>query len=126
MLVKKRILKDRLKLLKEHITDQIKEGKGNQIKGIGAEDQSNESEEQIVSLKTIKLDLETDLQNQKLHPLKCYACESSNDCNKKYNMFASYRKEETLNETEMRQIMERYSKVKRARIKLVSYDYQQH
>ena len=29
MLVKKRILKDRLKLLKEHITDQIKEGKGN-------------------------------------------------------------------------------------------------
>ena len=35
MLVKKRILKDRLKLLKEHITDQIKEGKGNQIKGIG-------------------------------------------------------------------------------------------
>ena len=35
MLEKKRILKDRLKLLKEHITDQIKEGKGNQIKGIG-------------------------------------------------------------------------------------------
>ena len=35
MLVKKRILKDRLKLLKEHITDQIKEGKGNQIKEIG-------------------------------------------------------------------------------------------
>ena len=35
MLVKKIILKDRLKLLKEHITDQIKEGKGNQIKGIG-------------------------------------------------------------------------------------------
>ena len=33
--MKKRILKDRLKLLKEHITDQIKEGKGNQIKGIG-------------------------------------------------------------------------------------------
>ena len=35
MLVKKIILKDRLKLLTEHITDKIKEGKGNQIKGIG-------------------------------------------------------------------------------------------
>ena len=94
------------------------------------EDQNNESEQQIVSLKTMKLDLETDLQNQKLHPLKCYACGSSNhivkDCNKKYNIFASYRKEKTLNEREMRQIMERYSKVKRARIKFDRYDYQQH
>ena len=90
------------------------------------EDQNNESEEQIVLLKTIKSDLETDFQNQKLHPLKCYACGSSKDCNKKYNIFVSYRKEETLNETEMRQIMERYGKVKRARIKLDRYDYQQH
>ena len=48
-------------------------------------------------------------QNQKLHPVECYACGSSNrivkDCNKKYIIFVSYREEETLNETEMRQIM---------------------
>ena len=34
MLVKKRILKDRLKLLKEHITDKLKESRGNRIKRI--------------------------------------------------------------------------------------------
>ena len=34
MLVKKRILKDRLKLLKEHITDKLKESRGNRIKQI--------------------------------------------------------------------------------------------
>ena len=34
MLVKKRTLKNSLKLLKEHITDKIKEGRGNRIKQI--------------------------------------------------------------------------------------------
>ena len=71
----------------------------------------------------------TELQNQKLHPIECYACESSNhiikDCNKKYNIYASYREVETLNETEMRQIMEEYGKVKKVRIKRDRYGYQQ-
>ena len=40
MLVKKRILKDRLKLLKEHITDKIKKDRANGIKRI-AESISN-------------------------------------------------------------------------------------
>ena len=40
MLVKKRILQDRLKLLKEHITDKLKESRGNRIKRI-AESISN-------------------------------------------------------------------------------------
>ena len=40
MLVKKRILKDRLKLLKEHITDKLKESRDNRIKRI-AESISN-------------------------------------------------------------------------------------
>ena len=34
MLVKIRIIKDRLKLLKEHITDKLKESRGNRIKRI--------------------------------------------------------------------------------------------
>ena len=34
MLVNKRIIKDRLKLLKEHITDKLKESRGNRIKQI--------------------------------------------------------------------------------------------
>ena len=34
MLVKIRIIKDRLKLLKEHITDKVKESRGNRIKRI--------------------------------------------------------------------------------------------
>ena len=71
----------------------------------------------------------TELQNQKLHPVECYACGSSNhifkDCNKKYNIYVSYREEETLNETEMRQIMEEYGKVKKVRIKCDRYGYQQ-
>ena len=71
----------------------------------------------------------TELQNQKLHPVECYACGSSNhilkDCNKKYNIYVSYREEETLNETEMRQIMEEYGKVKKVRIKRDRYGYQQ-
>ena len=71
----------------------------------------------------------TELQNQKLHPVECYACGSSNhilkDCNKKYNIYVSYREEETLNETEMRQIMEEYGKVKKVRIKHDRYGYQQ-
>ena len=58
-----------------------------------------------------------ELQNQKQHPVEFYACGSSNhiikDCNKKYNIYVSYREEETLNETEMRQIMEEYGKVKK-------------
>ena len=40
MLVKIRIIKDRLKLLKEHITDKLKESRGNRIKRI-AESISN-------------------------------------------------------------------------------------
>ena len=40
MLVNKRILKDRLKLLKEHITDKLKESRDNRIKRI-AESISN-------------------------------------------------------------------------------------
>ena len=71
----------------------------------------------------------TELQNQKLHPVECYACGSSNhilkDCNKKYNIYVSYREEETLNETEMRQIIEEYGKVKKVRIKHDRYGYQQ-
>ena len=47
----------------------------------------------------------TELQNQKLHPVECYACESSNhlikDCNKKYTIFVSYRQEKTLNGNEI-------------------------
>ena len=39
------------------------------------------------------------------------------DCNKKYNIYVSYREEETLNETEMRQIMEEYRKVRKVGIK---------
>ena len=39
----------------------------------------------------------TELQNQKPHPVECYACGSSNhiikDCNKKYNIYASHREE---------------------------------
>ena len=71
----------------------------------------------------------TELQNQKLHPVECYAFGSSNhiikDCNKKYNIYVSYREEETLNETEMRQIIEEYGKVKKVRIKHDRYGYQQ-
>ena len=71
----------------------------------------------------------TELQNQKLHPVEFYACGSSNhiikDCNKKCNICVSYREEETLNETEMRQIMEEYGKVKKVRIKRDRYGYQQ-
>ena len=44
---------------------------------------------------------------------------------KKYNIYASYREEKTLNETEMRQIMEDYGKVKKVRIKRDRYGYQQ-
>ena len=62
-----------------------------------------------------------ELQNQKQHPVECYACESSNhiikDCNKKYNIYVSYREEETLNETEMRQIVEEYGEVKKSKNK---------
>ena len=48
----------------------------------------------------------TELQNQKLDPVECYACGISNhiikDCNKKCNICVSYREEQALNETEMR------------------------
>ena len=47
------------------------------------------------------------------------------DCNKNYNIFVSHREEETLNETEMRQIMEGYGEVKKVRIKFDRYGYQQ-
>ena len=71
----------------------------------------------------------TELQNQKLHPVECYACGPSNhiikDCNKIYNIYISYRKGETLNETEMRQIMNEYGKVKKVTIKRDRYGYQQ-
>ena len=63
-----------------------------------------------------------ELRIKKLHPIECYACGSSNhiikDCNKKYNIYVSYREEETLNETEMRQIMEEYGKVKKSQNKM--------
>ena len=69
----------------------------------------------------------TEHQNEKLHPIECLACWSSNhiikDCNKKYNIYIyiyiSYRAEEILNETEMRQIMEEYGKVKKVRINVI-------
>ena len=71
----------------------------------------------------------TELQNQKLHPVECYACGPSNhiikDCNKMCNIYISYRKGETLNETEMRQIMNEYGKVKKVTIKRDRYGYQQ-
>ena len=71
----------------------------------------------------------TEVQNQKLHPVECYTCGPSNhiikDCNKKYNIYVSYREGETLNETEMRQIMKEYGKVKKVRIKRDRYGYQQ-
>ena len=70
-----------------------------------------------------------ELRIKKLHPIECYACGSSNhiikDYNKKYNIYVSYREEETLNETEMRQIMEEYGKVKKVRTKHDGYGYQQ-
>ena len=51
----------------------------------------------------------TEVQNQRLHPVECYVCGSSNhsikNCNIKYNIYSSYREKETLNKTEMRQIM---------------------
>ena len=69
-------------------------------------------------------------QNQKPHPVECYACGSSNhiikDCNKKCNIYASHREEETLNEIEMRQILEEYGKVKKVRINRHKYGYQQY
>ena len=72
----------------------------------------------------------TELQNQKPHPVECYACGSSNhiikDCNKKCNIYASHREEETLNEIEMRQILEEYGKVKKVRINRHKYGYQQY
>ena len=71
----------------------------------------------------------TELQNQKLRSLEYYACGSNKhiikDCNKKYNIFISYREEETLNKTEMKQMMEEYEKIKRVIIKLDRYGYQQ-
>ena len=72
----------------------------------------------------------TELQNQKPHPVECYACGSSNhiikDCNKKCNIYAPHREEETLNEIEMRQILEEYGKVKKVRINRHKYGYQQY
>ena len=72
----------------------------------------------------------TELQNQKPHPAECYACGSSNhiikDCNKKCNIYASHRDGETLNEIEMRQILEEYGKVKKVRINRHKYGYQQY
>ena len=61
------------------------------------------------------------LENQKLHPIECYVCGSSThiimDCNKIYNIFVSYREEETLNETGMTLIMKEYGEVKKVILK---------
>ena len=53
-----------------------------------------------------------DIQNQKLHPIECYACGSSNHvikyCKKKDNIIVSYEEEETLIKPEMSQIRGEY------------------
>ena len=41
------------------------------------------------------------------------------DCNKKHNIFVLYREKETLNETEMRQIMKEYGKEKKSEQNLI-------